>query len=658
MEPSTLGERLEDRDAGRFVGRERELAYLESLLGDDPAASVVFVHGPGGIGKSTLLRELARRAHRSGRRSWFVDGRRVPPAPGALEAALRGAADDERPLILFDGWERMSAAGAHLRARVLPSLRAQAVVILAGRAAPDPDWFADGWESIVAEIALEPLPTEQAGALLREHGVGAELSDQILTWAEGSPLALVLAAGAARADPDWAADGLTDRPELVRALVRRIARTELDGGNLDVAAVAALARTTTRGLLRDVLPDVDAEAAEAWLRSLTFVEPAGPGVMLHDVARLALRADLRLRAPEREAELRRRIADHLHDRALAGNPWLLVDLAELLDNPTIRWGFGAEGSVDLRVDQLRPGDIQALRGPLLRRGKAEWWGPTRALLERAPERVVVVRDRRDRIAGYCLAVTPDNAPAAAEADPVLSRWLAYAREHFPDGNVLIWRDAVDFTTGPEGDLASPVLSLMNTAAMLRSGLASPRRMFLPIDPENAAAVAFSQATGGLRVPELDLTISGLRQECHVVDTGPSGVVGGLRAAIYAELGQALPAGVPQRPGPPVDAETVRDALRAAHRPLELAHSPLATGATPAERAASVRALLDEAVDAAFGASADEQLLARIVRRGYLDPDSSHEAVADEVFLSRATYFRRLRQATARVGAWVLEQRAD
>ena len=179
MEPSTLGQRLEHRDAGRFVGRERELAFLESLLGDDPAASVVFVHGPGGIGKSTLLRELARRARRHERRTWFVDGRRMPPAPGALEAALQGASEDERPLLLFDSWERISAAGAHLRARVLPSLPAQAVVVIAGRAAPDPDWFADGWESIVADIALEPLPADQAGALLGAHGVapGPQRSD-------------------------------------------------------------------------------------------------------------------------------------------------------------------------------------------------------------------------------------------------------------------------------------------------------------------------------------------------------------------------------------------------------------------------------------------------------------------------------------------------
>ena len=61
---------------------------------------------------------------------------------------------------------------------------------------------------------------------------------------------------------------------------------------------------------------------------------------------------------------------------------------------------------------------------------------------------------------------------------------------------------------------------------------------------------------------------------------------------------------------------------------------------------------------AFGDSPDEQLLRRIIRRGYLDPDGSHERAADELHVSRATYFRRLRPATARVGAWVLEQRAD
>jgi AAA+ ATPase superfamily predicted ATPase len=52
----TLGQRLAREDARRFVGRERELGVLESLLADDPPAAVAFVHGAAGIGKSALLR--------------------------------------------------------------------------------------------------------------------------------------------------------------------------------------------------------------------------------------------------------------------------------------------------------------------------------------------------------------------------------------------------------------------------------------------------------------------------------------------------------------------------------------------------------------------------------------------------------------------------
>ena len=61
---ATLGQRMAREDARRFVGRDRELGVLEAMLVDDPPASVAFVHGAGGIGKSALLRELARRHHR------------------------------------------------------------------------------------------------------------------------------------------------------------------------------------------------------------------------------------------------------------------------------------------------------------------------------------------------------------------------------------------------------------------------------------------------------------------------------------------------------------------------------------------------------------------------------------------------------------------
>ena len=55
---------------------------------------------------------------------------------------------------------------------------------------------------------------------------------------------------------------MEDRPELVRGLIRHLAHTELDGGNRDVIAVAALARTTTARLLAEVLPEVNAAEAK------------------------------------------------------------------------------------------------------------------------------------------------------------------------------------------------------------------------------------------------------------------------------------------------------------------------------------------------------------------------------------------------------------
>jgi predicted ATP-dependent serine protease len=98
----TLADRVVRRDRHRFVGRDAELEFLESCLGDEPPASVVLIHGPGGIGKSTLLRELGRRADAHGCDTFFVEGRELPPMPDALEAVLAGARASKRPVDLID----------------------------------------------------------------------------------------------------------------------------------------------------------------------------------------------------------------------------------------------------------------------------------------------------------------------------------------------------------------------------------------------------------------------------------------------------------------------------------------------------------------------------------------------------------------------------
>ena len=678
---ATLADRLAARDAERFVGRERELKFFDDLLVDDPPVNVVLVHGPGGIGKSTLLREVSRRAEQRGWQPRLVEGRQLAPAPGELERALFGVAQERAPLVVFDTYERMTAVGGWLRTRLLPSLPERSLVVLSGRRKPEPDWFQGGWEQVCVELEMKPFVDAEARALVQSRGVtDPETADALIEWSEGSPLALTLGAEAARAG-DWTPEWLEGRPDLTQTILRRLTEEELLQGDAEVLAVGAIARVVTARLLRDVLPGVDADEAESWLRARSFVEHFGHGVALHDLVRKAIRADLKRRRPEHERDLRKRIADHIHDRAARGDLRLIADLAELVENPALRWGMGAEGSIRHRVDQLLLDDIPKLevklrdRVPMSDEQWLGWWEPTSRLFREAPDRALVVRDADEGLCGVAFAVTPENAPPVAREDSLLGPWLEHATANAPDGQALLWRDCIDMTTPREGDVASPILALMNTGAVMRSGLRNPRWSYLPIDPKNQAAVAFARAVRATHLEDLDLVYDGERVvQCWLLDHGEDGLLGGCLASVYAELGLPRPAprqvdpapvaaavdeddaagdGAPAAEPISLTADDVRDALRSLDQPTELVNSPLARGSTPEERAASVRAALEEAVESAFGEGAEEDLLRQVLRRGYLDPAGSHESAWWDLHLSRATYFRKLRAASVRVADWLL-----
>ena len=115
---------------------------------------------------------------------------------------------------------------------------------------------------------------------------------------------------------------------------------------------------------------------------------------------------MRQREAERERELRRRIADSLHARAVRGQPMLTVDLAELVQTPQIRAFYGWEGSVRNRVDGARRGDAEQVALLLGSQGYAEWWDLTRPFFEEAPETVAIARDAGDALCGFAISVTP------------------------------------------------------------------------------------------------------------------------------------------------------------------------------------------------------------------------------------------------------------
>jgi hypothetical protein len=647
-EPGTLAAKLAERDRDRFVGREAELGLLERCLAEDPPAAVVFVHGPGGIGKSTLLREFERRATALGWASFRVEGRELSPAPNALEGALGDARSASRPLVLIDTYERMTGLDGYLRGTLLLSLPGSAVIVIAGRSAPDPAWLTGVWEGVATELELQTLSGGEALKLLAAHGLDDPRGPAIAEWAKGYPLALALAADAARADTGWTPVAGAERPDLLRQLIRRLTESELQGVRLSALAVAAISRVTTVELLAAVLPDSDPQAAYERLRSLSFTEPVGEGLALHELVRKAFRADLRRRDPDRERELRRRIVDHLYGRARDGDPLLTIDMAHLVDNETIKWGFGWEGSVDYRIDDVRDGDTQAISELARGYGFTDWWQLARRFFEESPERVAIARDRTDQLCGYMVCMSPRTAPEFAWEEPLVGPWLEHARANADLGDAVLWHDSVDFTR----DRGARVQAMLGIAGILRSGASNPRFAYMPINPEIPGAVEFATALGAEHLAELDLRLARVRIECHRIDYGPGGLIAAQRAVVYSELGLPRPRLEVDRPS--VDVESVRLALRNFRVPHELARSPLANGARPEQRVESVRALLRDAADHAFGDSANEQLLKRVLVHGYIEPSASHEQAAFDLSLSRAAYFRRLRVAAERVADYVVQ----
>ncbi|WP_327581485.1 ATP-binding protein [Nonomuraea sp. NBC_00507] len=96
------------------MGREEELAVFHAALYGG-GCSVLYVHGPGGIGKSALLRRFAHEATLAGRPVSTVDGRTPEPSPAAFEAEAELVLRDADAVLLVDNFDRMQGLEGWLR---------------------------------------------------------------------------------------------------------------------------------------------------------------------------------------------------------------------------------------------------------------------------------------------------------------------------------------------------------------------------------------------------------------------------------------------------------------------------------------------------------------------------------------------------------------
>jgi hypothetical protein len=133
-----LADRLAAARRRRFVGREAELALFAAALADpEPPFALVYVHGPGGVGKTVLLGGFARLADEAGVPAVRLDGRDLDPSPPGFLAALGRALHEPpdasplealarrpRGVLMVDTYETLGPLDAWLRETLLPELPA------------------------------------------------------------------------------------------------------------------------------------------------------------------------------------------------------------------------------------------------------------------------------------------------------------------------------------------------------------------------------------------------------------------------------------------------------------------------------------------------------------------------------------------------------
>ena len=687
MEPSgTLGDLLASRRHRRFVGRASEVELFRIALDSpEPPFRLLHVHGPPGIGKTSLLDVCAELATAADAHVLRLDGRDLLPSPAAVLQALgnvvemndgAGAVaeppDGGRVVLLIDTWERLAPMDDWVRTRLLPRLPASALTVIAGRTAPSPAWRADpAWRELMRVVSLRNLSPEDSRHYLHACGVDPARHEELVEQSHGHPLGLSLLADVVARGGDAATDPLS--PDLVGTLLRRFVEITPTALHRRALEVCALARLTNESLLRDVLAQDDTYEIFTWLRGLSFVESGPEGVFPHDLARDALEADLRWRDPDGYRRVVRGIrgyinprlrAPRLHEqqRAISDAKYMFRRLPSVMSPVDWdAWGQHFPEPAGPEDEKAILDLVLAWEGEASAAIAARWW-------EQQPEAFFVVRGQ-DGVPGGFLALLNLTAASAQDiaSDPGARAAWDHAHRHAPprphemvtQSRFIVDREAYQ---GPSPTLnATPILTMQHY-------LGTPNLAwdFLTLaEPEQWDA--YFAAADLPRAAGADFWVGGRRFGLFAHDFRQVPVDALLELVTERALAQD-PVPSPAEVHPTLlvlsQAEfedSVRQALRDLHRADLLARNPLLRtrllrdeAGAKEPGAATLQALLGAAVATLREHPRDDKLW-RALDRTYVRATASQERAAAALGLPFSTFRRHLTQGVDRVVVWLWDR---
>lgn len=683
-----MSDRLAVARRSRFVGRHAELELFRAALSrDTPDFAVLYVYGPGGMGKTTLLREFARLAAAAGRIPITLDARHLDASPGGFLTALQMALNlppEQPPLdavaampslvLLIDTCELLAPLEAWLRDLFLPQLAERAIVVMAGRQQPAAAWRADdGWGALTRIVSLRNLRPEESTSYLTAQGIPAQDVACMLAVTYGHPLALALVADLYKQNHDLCNADLQRDPDIVRVLLERFVAEVPNPILRQALEVCAHAFTTDESLLAACLGAEQSYAAFQWLRSLSFIEQGPFGLFPHDLARDVLEADLRWRNLPRFRTVHFQVRTHIIGQimatsGLAQQSAIFALLFLHRNNPFMRPFYEWQSFGQFYIDPARPADLPIIEQIVRRHQGATALTVTRHWYARQPQGFFVFRAAGNVIAGFCHVVELHQVSEEDRAvDPALPPALAHVQRAATPrpGEALLyfrnWMDAEAYQQSP---------AIFNMAAMV-----SLRAFF---NTPNLACSLIAQAFSEhfvtmfeyLRMPQAPdaaFTMDGQHFGVFVHNWRAEPVLAWLEIMGERELLDEIVAleTLPHTPQPvalsePEFAEAVRQALRDVRRPDLLVQNPLLRSrcvrdqSDPEPTPATLQALLRAGAEA-LTATPRLQKLHKVLWHTFFEPAPTQEAAAELLDLPFSTYRYQLGKAVEQITGWLWQR---